>query len=192
VGLLILGFGATQAYGQDNSYGYVGVFGGSFDYEEDLTDVPPFTTFSDSATAVKVYGGYRFNEWFTLEGSYGVTDTLSESVTLPFIPPIPAQIGADFEFLTVTALGHISFDKLSLLGGIGYWDANTTAEITATLPGIGQVSFEEGGSDNGTMYSAGLQWDFDALAIRAQFDWFDIDDADGAMFGVGVHWLFGR
>jgi opacity protein-like surface antigen len=191
--LLLLGLGVQHAYAQDNAYGYLGAFAGSFDYEEDLSEIAPGASFSDSATAVKVYGGYRFNEWFTVEGSFGVTDTLGESATLPsIIGPIPAQLGADFEFLTVNALGHIAFDKLTLLGGIGYWDADITVEIDATVPGFGQVSFEDSESDSGTMYSAGVQWDFDSLALRVQYDLFDIDDADASMIGIGVHWVFGR
>ncbi|HEY7673457.1 MAG TPA: outer membrane beta-barrel protein [Gammaproteobacteria bacterium] len=191
--LLILGLGAELGYAQDDSYGYLGAHAGSFDYEEDLSSVAPGQSFSDSTTAVRVYGGYRFGRWFAVEGSYGVTDTLEESATLPSpFGPIPATLGADFDFLTVSALGYIPFNKLSLFGGIGYWDANIATEITATVPGFGQVSFEEDGSDNGTMYSAGLQWDFDALAIRAEFDWFDIDEADASMIGIGVHWVFGR
>ena len=191
--LLILGLGTEQAYAQDDSYGYLGAFAGSFDYEEDLSAIAPGTSFSDSTTSVKVYGGYRFGQWFTVEGSYGVTDTLEESATLPSpFGPIPAQLGADFEFLTVSALGYIPFDKLSLFGGIGYWDADITAEITANVPGFGQVSFEDTESDSGTMYSAGLQWEFDTLALRVQYDLFDIDDADASMIGIGVHWVFGR
>jgi hypothetical protein len=191
--LLILGFAAAQADAQDDAYGYLGAFAGSFDYEEDLSEVAPGTSFSDSTTSVKVYGGYRFNEWFTVEGSYGVTDTLGESVTLPSnLGPIPAQLGVDFEFLTVNALGHIAFEKLTLLGGIGYWDADITAEIDATLPGFGQISFESSESDSGTMYTLGLEWAFDSLALRVQYDLFDIDEADASMIGVGAHWVFGR
>jgi hypothetical protein len=43
------------------------------------------------------------------------------------------------------------------------------------------------------MYTVGMQWDFEQLAVRAEYDWFDTDDpVDASMFGVGLHWLFGR
>jgi hypothetical protein len=191
--LSILSLVAGQAHAQDNSYGYLGAVAGSFDYEEDISDFAPGVSFSDSATAVELYGGYRFNEWFAIEGRYGATDTLGESATLQSIfGPVPAELGIDFQFLTVNALGHIAFDNLTLLGGIGYWDADITSEIDANVPGFGQVSLEFDDSDTGIRYTLGLEWAFDPFALRVQYDLFDIDNADASMIGIGAHWVFGR
>ena len=172
----------------------MGVFGGMFDYDEDLSAIAPGQSFSDSATAVKVYGGYRFNEWFAVEGSYGKTGDLEETVPL-FAPPfgtLNAEVGANYEFLTVNALGHIAFEKMSLFAGLGYWDADISVDLTVNVPGFGQITDNETDSDDGTMLSAGLEWEFDSLAVRGELDWFDVEEADAFMVGVGVHWLFGR
>jgi OOP family OmpA-OmpF porin len=181
---VILGLAASSTYAQDEPYGYLGGFVGSFDYEEDLSSVSAGSNFSDSTTSYRVYGGYRFSDRFSVEGSYGTTDDIEGSVP---IFGFNAQVQAAYDFLGVNILGYIPFDKLSLFGGIGYWDADISVDLT--VPGLGAASADD--SDSGGMLTAGLQWELEALAIRAELDWFDTDsEVDASMIGIGVHWRF--
>ena len=119
---------AQAAAAQDRSGGYMGFSVGSFSFaeDEDLLD--------DSATAYRVMGGYRFNDHFAVEGGWEKTGDVEESFS-EVIPPfgtVTLNIGADFEILTVKALGFIPFEKVSLLGGVGYFDADANISASAT------------------------------------------------------------
>jgi hypothetical protein len=173
------------AAAQDRSGGYMGFAIGSFSYaeDEDLLD--------DSASSYRIMGGYRFSDNFAVEGGWEKTGDLEESFS-ENIPPfgvITLDLGADFEILTVKALGFIPFEKVSLLGGVGYFDADANISATATgFGGAGSASDE--GSEDGAMLVGGLEFNLEKVDIRAELNWYDVDDADASGINVGVLFHF--
>ena len=176
---------AQAAAAQDRSGGYMGFSLGSFSYaeDEDLLD--------DSSTGYRIMGGYRFSENFAVEGGWEKTGDLEESFAED-IPPfglITLNIGADFEILTVKALGFIPFEKVSLLGGVGYFDAD--ANISASATGFGGAAqASDQGSEDGAMLVGGLEFNLERVDVRAELEWFDVDDAEASGINVGVLFHF--
>ena len=176
---------AQAAAAQERGGAYMGFSVGSFSYSED-EDI-----LDDSASAYGIMGGYRFNDNFALEGGWQKTGDLEETLS-EVIPPfgtVTLNLAADFEVLTVKALGFIPFEKVSLLGGVGYFDADATISATATvLGGAGQASDE--GSEDGAMLVAGIELNLERIDIRAELDWFDVDEAEASSINVGVLFNF--
>lgn len=176
---------AQAAIAQDREGGYIGVAAGSFSYEEE-------EFIDDSASLFRVVGGFRFNENFGLEGSWGETGDLGESFS-EVVPPfgtVTLDVNGDYEVLTVRALGFIPFDKVSLLGGVGYYDAEASVSATASLGGSPPVTVSDSGSESGATLVAGFELNLQRIDIRGELEWFDLDDADASDFTVGVIFHF--
>src|SRR5688572_31890784 len=120
------------AAAQDRAGPYMGFSVGSFSFEEEDEELG--IAIDDSTNMYRLTGGYRFSERFALEGGWGKTGDIEESFT-EVVPPfgtITFDVGAEYEVLTVRALGFIPFERTSLLGGVGYYDADI--EVTVTVP----------------------------------------------------------
>ncbi|HEY7671666.1 MAG TPA: porin family protein [Gammaproteobacteria bacterium] len=164
-----IGFWGTSLAQEIMPSGYVGFGVGTFEYEEDGVD------FSESSTAYKLYGGYRFNDTWAFEGSYSDLDTLEDSA-----PGLVIGID-DIAVLAVRGLGHFG----PAFVGAGYFDADATAFLE-----LGSFRVEESASENGLTAVVGLQWDFSSVSLRIEYEWFDIDEADATQLGVGLHYRF--
>ena len=77
-----LAFVAGPAWAQGIEGPYVGFELGQLDYEESDFGV----SFDDTTLFYKVYGGYRFNETWSVEAYYGQTSDLKWSDTIS-VPP---------------------------------------------------------------------------------------------------------
>src|SRR5262245_32713641 len=142
-----------SAAAQDSREGaYMGFSLGSFSYEEEDPDLG-VTIVDDSATAYRIFGGYRFNDNFAFEGGWGKTGDLQDgfSESIPGFGNLTLNMTGDYEVLTVRALGFIPFENVSLLGGLGYYDADLNATINVS--GLGSFSAE--GSDDGATLVGG-------------------------------------
>lgn len=181
VSAVVLGM-SSQALAQEGGGegAYLGASLGKFDYEETVDAFG--VEFSDSATAYRIFGGYRFNENFALEAGWGATGDLEETYTDGFDT---AVIRGDYEVLTVRALAIAPFDSVSLYGGVGYYDA--TLDGSVSIIGFLQESFE--GDDSGATLVGGLQFDLDKVSIRAEYEWFDTDSSVDA-WDISVGLLF--
>jgi OOP family OmpA-OmpF porin len=183
---LAMSLAFVQAAGaQDRGGAYMGFSLGSFSYadDEDLLD--------DSASAYRIMGGYRFNDHFALEGGWEKTGDLEETFSedIPPLGTLTLNLAADFEILTVKALAFLPFEKASLLGGVGYYDAEAGITATATgFGGAGQASDEAG--EDGAMLVAGVEFNLERIDIRAELEWFDVDDAEASGINVGVLFHF--
>ena len=96
---------------------------------------------------------------------------------------------SDFEILTVKALGFIPFEKVSLLGGVGYFDADANIWASGTALGISQQASDQS-SDVGAMLVGGLEFNLERVDIRAELEWFDVEDAEASGINVGVLFHF--
>ena len=182
---LSLGF-VQAAAGQDRGGPYMGVSVGSFSYEEDVDELD--LGIDDSTNTYRLIGGYRFSENFALEGGWGRTGDIEESFSEPFPPfgTVTFDVGAEFEVLTVRGLGFIPFESVSLLGGIGYYDADI--EVTASVPGLGSGSEETG--ENGATLVGGFEFNLERVDIRTELEWFDVDDGEAWDLSIGVLFSF--
>jgi hypothetical protein len=175
---------AQAAAAQDRDGGYMGFSIGSFSYEEEDLGV---MIVDDSASAYRIVGGYRFSDNFALEGGWGKTGDLETSFTefIPGFGNLTFDMSGAYEVLTVRALGIVPFERVSLVGGLGYYDAQLDATVSVT--GLGTFDAED--SDNGATLVGGLEFNLERIDIRAELEWFDTDDGIEA-WDISVGMLF--
>jgi hypothetical protein len=172
---------------RDRSGGYMGFSIGSFSYEEE--DETGTTFVDDTTSAFRIMGGYRFNDSFALEGGWGKTGDLKTTFTdfVPGFGNLTLNMSGDYEVLTVRALGIVPFEKVSLVGGVGFYDAELNAQVSLT----GFTPVNASASDNGATLVGGLEVNLGRVDIRAELEWFDADDGiDARDVSVGVLFQF--
>jgi OOP family OmpA-OmpF porin len=170
-------FGVQPSFAKDSG-GYVGGSIGitSIDLCGDLFAVGA-TSCDDEDTGLKVFGGYKFNPNFAVEGGWADFGEISASVGT-------ATVTAESDALFISALGAIPLGKrASIFGKIGlfFWDA--------TIAGTGIAPISDDGSD--IMFGAGFGFDFTSqFAMRAEWEVYDLDGDDISMLSVGVQFTF--
>lgn len=157
---------------QDTANGfYVGVGVGHSDQKDACDDISG--SCDDTDTGWKIFAGYEFNQYLSLEGGYA---DLGESDADTIVLGIPVSADAEITgfFLSGIASWPIN-DSFSVFGKLGaiYWDVETDAD-----GGGISVSEDENGTD--LMFGVGAQYDFtDNIGIRAEWERFnDVGDSD--------------
>jgi hypothetical protein len=171
--LALLILAAAPAVQAQDGAAYYGVSLGEFQYSEggDLID--------DTVSSWRLTINYQFMEHLAVEGAYGQTGTIRETITVPTFPAGTVDLSFSAEFnriLMVRILGIIPFDNgLSLMGGVGYSQMKFEVDLT---DGVNSISVDEDRNDPG--YYFGVQYDWERFAMRLGYEKFDFDgDADG-------------
>jgi hypothetical protein len=148
---------------------YYGVALGSFDYTED--NFGGERLFDASGDSYRLMVGYLFNEHMAFEGGYGKASSLRDSSDfVSFGVPYTVDFRSELKILTVRFLGVLPFDNgITLLGGIGYADMDQDA--TYDRIGIGPLTLEA--EDGVPTYFAGVQYDWDRVAVRLAYEKYD-------------------
>ena len=128
-----------------------------------------------SATGYKVIAGWRFLDWLAVEGNYVDFGSGDDRVA-------GTKIETEADGFSLSAVGFLPVGPVDLFARVGAVD--WSADISS--PGIGS------GGDDGTdlTYGVGAQFRVWSLSIRAEYEMFDVSDADLDMISVGVTWTF--
>ena len=132
-------------------------------------------SFDDGDKSFKVFGGFRFLKFLGVEGSYvnmgSPTDTVSGT-----------DIKVDTTAWDAFAVGAIPLGLVELFAKAGYVRWSTDVKLSGAVSGSS--------SDSGTDRAYGVGFAFKlvkVLAIRAEYERFDIKDTDKAdLASVGV------
>lgn len=170
--LVLCGFGSVVS-----AEGYIGASAGitSVDVCDDLSGLG-VTSCDDEDTGLKIFGGYKFNPNFAVEGLWADLGEVSATGAGG-----TASVAVDG--FGVAAVGMIPLNpQFSIFGKIGafMWDAS----------GGGAAS---GTDDDGTdiMFGAGVGWNFTPkFGLRAEWERFDIDGDDVDFLSVGLQFNF--
>lgn len=160
---------APPAFAQPTA-AYYGLALGSFDYAEDAS--LGFPAIGDSVDSYRLMAGYQFSDHLAFEGGWGKTGTIRDSISFVSIPGAPTNLdfASEFEILTVRVLGVLNFKSgVTLLGGLGY--ASMQQDIALNITGFGSTSGESSGGE-ATLF-AGVQYDWDRVALRLGFEEYD-------------------
>jgi OOP family OmpA-OmpF porin len=123
--------------------GYVGVGFGQTSVDLGPCELDISCTSDDSDTAFKIFGGYKFNPNWGIEGAYIDAGELSQSGTDSFLGTASATIEVSGINLAVLGIIPVS-ERFSLQGkaGLFLWDM----DVSFTSSVFGPASLNEGGT----------------------------------------------
>lgn len=128
-----------------------------------------------SATGYKIIAGWRFLDWLAVEGNYVDFGSGDDRVA-------GTRIETEADGISLSAVGFLPVGPVDVFARVGAVD--WSADISSS--GIGS----EGDDGTDLTYGVGAQFRVWSLSIRAEYEMFDIDDADVDMISVGVTWTF--
>lgn len=154
---------AAHAEREPGFYLGAGVGQGTLDFDD--TDFT-IAGVDDSDTAVKVYAGYTFNEFISLEAAYfdaGQPTEQIDSVTLQF----------DLSAVNVSVIGHLPLtESFELFGkaGLASYDYDAETRVNGVLVGTGDDN------DQDVSYGFGAAYRFAGpFEIRGEYEFIEID-----------------
>ncbi len=162
---------------------------GDYELESVSTDL------DDTDFGYRVFGGWRFNEYFAVGASYVDLGELEASGNSPTEPNFTDEIEADGYEAWVAGTWPLT-KRFSLVGTVGVfsWDQEVTYSDD-----FGPWSGDTDGTD--MTYGIGANYAItDRLGVHAAYHWYpDIGDLeetghknDRDFYGVGFTWLFGE
>lgn len=185
--LAFLGVAAT-ADAQEIRGIYAGLSVGYFGYEEGGENLG--VRISENTSAYRALVGYQFNSVYGIELAAGRTGTFTErfSGVSPTVGEVSLEISGEYEVSTLRFVAFAPFSSLGMFGGAGYYDATLDASARFTSTGEVTTSFAED-TDDGLTVFGGVQFEFDRIAVRGEYEWFDTDDGVDAQ-SINVTGLF--
>lgn len=152
------GFYAGAGFGQMNTE-VDDVLGLNYDFDED-------------DTGFKVFGGYRFFPWLSVEGAYldGGNPSIKESAGVETL-----KLGIDVQSLVAAAVFALPIGErfeLFVKPGIAYWDAETSLSFSS--PTFSDRFRED---DDGSAFFLGAGAGFgvtDNFGLRLEYEWFEV------------------
>ncbi|MDH3314343.1 MAG: outer membrane beta-barrel protein [Gammaproteobacteria bacterium] len=177
----LLGLNASPALAQGMGLGpdagfYVGAGAGFTSI--DLCGDPALagaTSCDDDDVGFKVFGGFKFNQYFGAE--IGYADLGEVSVSGP-----GGTATAEVDGFQFAAVGSYPIEQFSLLGKVGFfaWDGEISTPIG---------SFDDDGTD--FMFGLGGAFHFTPqFSVRGEWERFDVDGDDVDMFSASIIYNF--
>jgi OOP family OmpA-OmpF porin len=150
----------------------------------------------DSDTGWKVFGGYRFNHYFALEGQYADLGSVEvSSVTGTYDGGEGSFQGAgdvDVSGFGVNAVASLPLgDRFALFAkaGIFRWETEESGSLSTDLDGDFAASADDEGIDVNA--GAGVRFTFmEHLGVQVEWENFKIDSDNVDLFSGSVTWEF--
>lgn len=128
--------------------------------------------FDENDVGFKLFGGYRFFPWLSVEGAYidGGNPSIKESQGGE-----TAKLGIDVQSLVASAVFALPIgERFELFAkpGIAYWDAETSLSFHSSTF---SDQFRE--DDDGSAFFLGVGAGFDVtdnLGLRLEYEWFEV------------------
>lgn len=170
------GLFSLPAVAADNGI-YLGASAGQSGVQYDQNFNGQDFSFDASATGFKAIAGWRFLDWLAVEANYVDLGSGDDNV-------LGEKIESDVNGVSLSAVGFVPIGPVDLFARVGA--INWNADLSA--PNLG-VSASDDGTD--LTYGVGAQFRVWSLAIRGEYEVFDISDADTIdMISIGVTWTF--
>jgi OOP family OmpA-OmpF porin len=181
---LVLPFSAQAAGG-----GYAGAAFGQSTYDIDDTGLTA-TSRDETGNALKLYGGYAFNQNWGVEGGYANLGTMRNVYTESGI-----NVGTTVKSYSVYVAGTGTLplnDQFSLFGKLGLTTNHASISATATGSG-GSATVSDSDSKASTMFGIGASYAFTKnLALTMEYENFgkSAEDVETQMWSLGVRFKF--
>jgi opacity protein-like surface antigen len=167
---------SAPAHAVDNGFyfgGSVGAGGVQFDQRFDGQRID----YDAGSTGFKAIAGWRFLDWLSVEANYVDLGSGEDRIE-------GQKVETDVSGASLSMVGFLPIGPVDLFARAGAID--WSADVT--LSGL-----DLKGSDDGTdlTYGVGAQFRIWSLSFRAEYELFDIADADTVdLVSVGVTWTF--
>ena len=152
-------------------------------------DVDEKVKYKSSQTGYKLIGGWRFIDWMSVEANWVDLGTGDDKVGI-FDEKVKAEVGVDGWSLSV--LGFVPIGPVDLFARVGAFAWDSEAKLKGGVDpdfGIENSKASESGTD--LTYGIGAQFRVWSLALRAEYEVFDVSDLNTSdMFSIGVTWTF--
>ncbi|NNC64978.1 MAG: hypothetical protein HKN84_09355 [Gammaproteobacteria bacterium] len=173
---------------------YFGVGVGTMDYEEDLTVIDGgLASFNDSMATWKLYGGFKFNNYFGVEGSYMKSDDAAGSASgyNPIDGDVTVGATADFRGYSIKAMGFLPTSWGNLFAGIGHYENASDLSFAASFENFEEAELIRS-SDRfaGLTGDIGAQWHLDSVILRAAYEYWDFREGNASVLTIGALWEF--
>jgi OOP family OmpA-OmpF porin len=167
---------APTAYAQDNGP-FIGASIGSAGLDDDFDGL----SIDESGTAFRIVAGWRFNEYFALEGGYHDFGDFEQAFV---VDGEDLNVALSADGFTLGAVGSIPLsERFSLMGraGMFFWDGN------ADINNVSQATPE----DSNLFFGAGLNFQL-SQKVQLTGDWtrYDLEDTASNVFSVGLQYRF--
>ncbi len=172
-GLLLLPLGAYA----ENGF-FLGGSIGSAELSEDFDGL----NIDTDATSFRIVGGWRFNDYFAIEGGYHDFGDFEQTID---VGGTPATASLSADGFTLGVGGYLPLgERFSLLGRFGmfFWDGN------AEINNVSQATPE----DSNPYFGAGVGYSVsESFLITGDFTRYELEDANSNVFSIGVQYRFG-
>jgi len=188
--VMISAMASAQAPDPLQSAGWYAGFGLSdFVYDDEL---PADFRFDDTVTAVRFFGGYKWNANWGVELSYLDTTLFDDNADgMDFIlGPFTSVYAPDIAALTVRPMAYLPTSWGVLFGGLGLFQGDRTRQSSGSSLSMGLVPGDLMESDSGATFLLGTEWPIGSLKLRAEYEWWDLDRANGSSLGLGLSYRF--
>lgn len=161
---------AAPAYAGGDSGFYIGAGVGQGSVDGDLDGGEGGFSFDGDDTAYKLIAGYNF-------GIIPLIDLAAEIEYVDFGKPDDGGVEVDASAIAAFGLVGVNIGPIGVFGKVGMasWDAD-----------VGSLS------DDGTdpAYGAGLRFQIASFQIRAEYEYFDVDEADADLLSASLLYTF--
>jgi len=179
VALMVAGLCAVPAVSNADSGFYVGGSIGRSLLQSDIVD-PDLGSidFDDGASAWKGFAGFNIDAF--------IIDLAIEGGYVNFGKPDDSIAGDNVEFdvdgWDVFGLAGLELGPVGVFAKAGFIDWSADASFNGTRIG----------SDSGTdpAYGIGARFSLFSAEVRAEYEYFDVEDIDLSLVSVGVAWTF--
>lgn len=171
--LLLMPLGAHA----DNGF-FVGGSIGSAELSDDFDGL----NIDTDATSFRIVGGWRFNDYFAVEGGYHDFGDFEQQID---INGTPATASLSADGFTLGVSGYLPLgERFSLLGRFGmfFWDGN------AEINNVSQATPE----DSNPYFGAGVGYAVtESFLISGDLTRYELEDANSNVFSIGFQYRFG-
>jgi OOP family OmpA-OmpF porin len=133
--------------------------------------------FDESDTAFKVFGGYKFLPWLSVEGAYvdGGNPSITDQGVIEGVS-YKGSLGVELQSVVAAAVFTLPIgERFELFAkpGVSFWNSTTDVRYQENGTTLGKYSQD----DDGTAFflGAGAGFNFNEhLGARVEYEWFDV------------------
>ena len=144
----------------------------------------------DSTVGFRLTAQYKIFSWLGVEGAYYNSGDFEEDLD-PGSPE--GEVELSFKGFSIGGVGYLPIpsEDIEVYGKVGFYDFDVDLSGGGALLGVGSDVTVSLGHDDGLTLGAGAAVSIaEDFAIRADFDWFDVENSDMWSVGLGVEYRF--